>query len=88
MPVDLASESMRCTGVPIKVKFLGSLSTTSLGTSSLAAAATNSPKQPLWLPLLSTPLLTVMLSAETFHCCAAAATSMARAVAPTLRISS
>ncbi len=69
----------------MSLKSFGSFSFTSFGTSSLAAASANSPKEPVWLPLFSTPFSTVMLSAGTPHFSAAAATSICRAAAPALR---
>ncbi|MCY1367471.1 hypothetical protein D9M68_762480 [compost metagenome] len=75
---------------PISVKSSGDLSLTSFGSGWRAAASANSPK-PACLPdaaWLTTPLLTLISAAGTCHCSAAAATSMARALAPALRICS
>ncbi len=85
VPFDLARASLRGAFLPISVKFFGSLSGTFSGTGIAAAAAASWPKLALRAPALSTPSLTVMLCGDTFHCLAAAATSIARAVAPALR---
>ena len=64
----------------------GSLSLTVAGTGCCAAAATSSPNFAcLPLACLSTPFATLISLADTCHCAAAAATSMARAAAPASR---
>jgi len=59
---------------------------TVVGTGCLPAASASSPKV-AFLPLAcdTTPLFTCTLSAGTFHCCAAAPISIARAAAPACR---
>ena len=86
VPFTLAGTSILGTRVPISVNCDGSFNATPVGTSSLPAASASSPKAAL-LPdaWLTTPLLTVISAAGTLHCLAAAATSMALAVAPTVR---
>ncbi|MNN69007.1 hypothetical protein D3C81_1847570 [compost metagenome] len=91
LPSVLSALSLRARrSWPIRVKSFGDLSFTSSGTGCRAAASASSPKPALrpeaaWL---TTPLLTEISCADTFHCSAAAATSMARALAPALRICS
>ncbi|MNE71843.1 hypothetical protein D3C80_1677460 [compost metagenome] len=91
LPSVLSALSLReRRSLPIRVKSLGALSTSSAGTFWRDAASANSPNpalrpEPAWL---TTPLLTVISPAGTFHCSAAAATSIARAPAPALRICS
>ncbi|MDT4864515.1 hypothetical protein FQZ97_992790 [compost metagenome] len=87
MPLTLAAESLRGSGWPISLKSLGSLSLTCCGTGCSAAALASSPKLAC-LPeaaCLSTPSATAISCADTRQRWAAAATSMARAVAPALR---
>src|SRR2546425_3199234 len=79
--------SMRLTDLPISFQSLESFSFTSFGGSSLDAASATFPK--LSLRLLG-PCVMKLLDAEhsdagTLHCCAAAAISISRAVAPALR---
>src|SRR5690349_24028439 len=79
--------SMRFTGLPISFQSLGSLSFTFLGGSSLAAASATLPKLIRRGPAPCTTKLSeaVHSVAGTPHCCAAAAMSISRAVAPALR---
>ncbi len=88
LPVDFARASSRGSfSLPTILNAEGSLSLTSLGTGCLAALPASSPKV-AFLPApacATTPSLTVISPAATFHCLAAAATSMARAVAPASR---
>src|SRR5256885_10024900 len=79
--------SMRLTDLPISFQSLGSFSFTSFGASSLAAASATFPKLSLRPPA---PWVMKLFDAEhsdagTPHCCAAAAISISRAVAPALR---
>ena len=88
VPCDLSWESRRGRRVPISLKSLGSFKVTSAGASSFAARRAKSPKRPL-LPLAAwarTPLSTAISPAGTCQASAAAATSMARAMAPASRI--
>jgi hypothetical protein len=90
VPVDLAFESRRGSffaSTPISRKLPGSLSFTSCGTLSRAAAPASSPKLACFPcpACASTPSVTVISPAGTFQALAAAATSMARAVAPAWR---
>jgi len=89
LPVHLASESTRrvCC-LPISLNCDGSFNATFCGTGCCAAATAISPNVARCAPLLSTPLLTPMLEAGTFQRCAAAETSIERAVAPAWRICS
>ncbi len=78
---------MRLTDLPISFQSLGSFSFTSFGGSSLAAASATFPKLSLRPPA---PWVMKLFDAEhseagTPHCCAAAAISISRAVAPALR---
>jgi hypothetical protein len=79
--------STRLIGLPISFHSFGSLSFTSLGASSLAAASATLPKltRRLLGPWVMKLLCAVHSDAGTFHCFAAAATSISRAVAPALR---
>jgi hypothetical protein len=61
------------------------LSVTDAGTGCLAAASASSPKVALRVPEVTTPFFTCTDVAGTFHCSAAAATSIARAAAPACR---
>ena len=71
---------------PITVHWSRGFSATSAGTCSLAAASANSPNVAC-LPDAweTTPFSTLISPAGTFHCLAAAFTSMVRASAPALR---
>ena len=86
VPFDLAFESVRGTCLPMNTKSFASLSLTLVGTGSNAAAADSSPKL-AFLPFAwnTTPFFTWIESGGTFHCFAAAATSIARAAAPACR---
>ena len=90
LPLVLALLSVRATRLPISLKSFGSFSLTSDGTGWRAASAASAPNVVRRddARCVTTPLLTVMASAGTFHSCAAAATSMARAAAPAVRICS
>jgi len=86
-PVVLGRESTRGALRPISLKSRGSLRATLAGGVCRAAAGASSPKvarRPL-AACVSTPRSTVIPPAGTCHACAAAATSMARAVAPARR---
>jgi hypothetical protein len=89
-PVDFSGESSLGTALPIKVNCCGSLSFTSFGGVILAACSASSPNVACLVDALwrTTPLRTLISCAGTPHSCAAAATSIARAVAPALRICS
>jgi hypothetical protein len=90
LPFVFDTLSTRGAARPISVKSFGSFSVTSAGTGCLPAASASSPK-PAFFPLAAcdtTPAFTVIWPAGTFHCAAAAPTSMARAVAPARRICS
>ncbi len=85
-PVDLAAASRRFTGLPMMAKSRGSFSLTVAGTLWRMAASANSPYVAFCPPgPYSTPLAARTWSGLTFHCAAAAATSMARALAPISR---
>ena len=73
--------------LPIKVNAFGSFSLTSFGTGNIAALSTSAPYLiRRLLPLCTTsPFSVVSEFSGTFHVCAAAVTSMARAVAPAPR---
>src|SRR6266852_3451310 len=79
--------SMRLTDLPISFQSLGSFSFTSFGGSSLDAASATLPK--LSLRLLRACVMKLLEAehsdAGTPHCCAAAAISISRAVAPARR---
>src|SRR5712691_10140537 len=79
--------STRLTDLPISFQFLGSFSFTSFGGSIFAAALATLPKLTLRLlgPWMMTLFAAVHSAAGTPHCCAAAAISISRAVAPPLR---
>jgi hypothetical protein len=86
-PVVFAGLSRRRrSALPISVQAPASFNVTSAGGVSFAAASASSPKV-AFLPLawLTTPLETVISPAGTFHCLAAAETSITRAVAPARR---
>jgi hypothetical protein len=87
LPLVLSGESLRGARLPMSLKSLGSLSRTSAGTPSRAAAFASWPKLAwrLEAECITAPSLTLTSSSGTFHCFAAAATSMARAEAPALR---
>ena len=87
-PVTLARPSMRCTGRPMRVKSFGLFSFTSAGGARVAALAASCPNESLLaVPSWSTKPFSArqLAGSSTFHVSAAAATSMARAVAPALR---
>ncbi len=86
VPLDFAFESVRGTCLPMNTKSFASLSLIALGTGCFPAASASSPKV-AFLPLAcdTTPFCTRIASAGTFHCSAAAATSIARAAAPACR---
>ena len=80
--------SSRWRSLPISVNFAGSFRTGSWGAGIVAARSANSPK-PLSLPEAAwaiRPFATVISPGGTSQDLAAAATSIARAVAPALRI--
>src|SRR6266849_5183243 len=79
--------STRLTDLPISFQSLGSLSFTSFGGSSFAAAPATLPKLTLRLlgAWVMTPFAAEHSDAGTPHCCAAAAISISRAVAPPRR---
>ena len=85
-PLLLARASMRPVGLPIRRKSLGFFSTTVAGTGWAMAAWASSPYDS-FLPLgpSTKPSRVRSVAASTFHCAAAAATSMARARAPSSR---
>src|SRR6266480_426058 len=88
LPVDLARASSRGSfSLPTMLKAAGSLRLTCVGTGSFAALPASSPKVALRpAPVCdTTPWLTLISLAGTAHALAAAATSMARAVAPAWR---
>jgi hypothetical protein len=90
LPVVLSALSRRATdlSLPISVKAAGSLSVTLAGSGSFDAASANWPKR-AWrfdFACAITPFETVISPGFTPHCCAAAWTSIARALAPTWRI--
>src|SRR5258705_3590129 len=87
LPMTVSGMSMRLTDLPISFQSLGSFSFTSFGGSSLEAASATFPK--LTFRLLR-PCVMKLADAEhsdagTPHCCAAAAISISRAVAPARR---
>ncbi len=87
VPLTLAGTSTRGTLRPMSLKSFGSLSVTLSGTGSFAALPASAPKL-AWRCVLAcetTPLSTVNSEAGTFHSCAAAVTSMTRALAPASR---
>lgn len=83
-PSDFAGTSTRGTSVPISRKSFGALSSTSAGGVNAAAASASSPKEALRPepPWRTSPRSTVISLASTPQAVAAAATSIARAVAP------
>ena len=88
LPLDLARASSRVSfSLPTILKAAGSLRVTCVGRGSLAALPASSPKVALRpVPVCdTTPWLTLISLAGTAHALAAAATSMARAVAPACR---
>ena len=87
LPVSLSAVSSRLSGLPMIFQSFGSLSGTSFGASSFAAASATLPKLVLRLEALCvmTPLETAHSEAGTFQPSAAACTSMMRAAAPPLR---
>ena len=87
LPLTLSGESRRLAGVPMSFQSLGCLSGTSPGRDSVAARSTNAPYasvRPVG-PWMTTPPVARQELASTFHVCAAAATSSARAPAPARR---
>ena len=86
-PLTFSGMSRRGSDLPISVKFFGSFSVTSFGTGRAAALSTSAPylrRRPLALWTTS-PFSVVSVFSGTLHVCAAAVTSIARAVAPALR---
>jgi hypothetical protein len=87
VPLLFAGTSTRGSFWPISLKSLGSFRVTLAASGCAAALPASSPKlacrrEAAWL---STPRSTTISAAGTFHSAAAAATSMARAVAPAWR---
>ena len=90
LPSCLPAASRRGMGLPISVHWAAVLRRGLSGSGCLAAASTNSPNralrpEPAWI---TTPLLARHSATGTAQPCAAAATSMARALAPACRIGS
>ncbi len=89
LPLVFARLSWRGTRLPINLNCFESLSFTSAGTGIAAAFSASSPKLAFRPPLCeTTPFATLISAAGTCQVSAAAATSMARAVAPALRLCS
>src|SRR4029450_9934723 len=87
LPVTLSGMSKRLTGCPISFHSLGSLRTTLVGISSLAASAATAPYF-TWRLLdvwVTTPLAAVHSAGGTPHLLAAAVTNIVRAAAPAWR---
>src|SRR5205823_3999722 len=87
VPSTLSGVSSRFAGVPISLKSLGSLRATPLGTGRSAARSTRAPYvrlRPVG-PCITTPFAARHELGSTFQVCAAADTSMVRAVAPARR---
>src|SRR2546427_5508224 len=87
LPSTLLGVSSRVIRVPTSRKSLGSLSGASVGTGSAAAGVASVPyvsRRPVgtWI---TAPRSARHVARSTFHVCAAAVTSMSRAVAPALR---
>ena len=86
VPFTLAGVSRRFRGLPSNLKSFGSFNFGCTGTGNLAASEVKAPYDSL-LPLGAiTWLFSVRsVAASSFHCAAAAATSISRAAAPALR---
>ena len=87
LPSTLAGASMRRVGLPIMRKSFASFSVTLSGTASALAASASAPNDS-FCPAgpITTPFSVRQSVALTFHLLAAVETSIARAVAPTVRI--
>src|ERR1700733_4591406 len=87
LPFTLFGVSKRFCAVPMSTNFAGSLSGTFFGGVILLAASLRAPKLSLRLLALceTSPREVVHVAGSTCHCCAAACTSIARAVAPAVR---
>ncbi len=86
LPFNFSGVSSRLIGLPISLNVFGSLSCTFAGGVSLAAADARCPYVRLRFgPFSTAPDSVRQMDGSTFHCCAAAAISMARAAAPAWR---
>jgi hypothetical protein len=81
----LARASLRDTFLPMNFQSFASFNLTSVGTGIAAAAVASCPNVARLPAAVTTPSFTAIDCGETLHCFAAAATIMARAVAPALR---
>ena len=87
VPFTFAGTSRRGSGCPRTRNAFGSLSTTFAGTGTAAARSTSAPyfrRRPL-AACTTSPFSVVTVSSATLHVCAAAVTSIARALAPASR---
>ncbi len=84
-PVTFCGESRRLVALPRIFQSLRSFSATEAGGFCAWAALASDPKEALCAPETTKPFSARQEAGETFHCAAAAATSISRAMAPTWR---